>query len=112
MKLQTVAIAAIALFMSGCATKQYGRLTPLSSYEMANYTCRDINIELSKIDAFDASVKEQAHFDAKSALGILGDYGIGNAMAKGSAEKSSTARRKELNMLAAQKNCSVPPVAN
>lgn len=41
----------------------------------------------------------------KSALGVLGDYGIGNAMAKDAAEKSSLERKRQLQALSAQKGC-------
>lgn len=98
--------------LSGCATKQYGRLQPLSSYEMRSYNCRDIAIELSKVDAFDEQIRDQARFNGSSALGVLGDFGIGNSMAKGGAEKSSIERRRQLQMLGAQKECdpaAIPP---
>lgn len=94
-----------ALMLSGCATKQYGRLQPLSSYEMSEYDCKQIAIELSKVDAFDEQIRAQAGFNGASALGVLGDFGIGNSMAKGGAEKSSIERRRQLQMLGAQKGC-------
>lgn len=100
-----VLIAVAAVAVTGCATKQYGRLQPLSSYEMSQYTCRDIAIELSKVDAFDQQIRDQARFNGASALGILGDFGVGNAMAKGGAVKSSIERRRQLDMLSAQKGC-------
>lgn len=110
------AMAVIAgLTLSGCATKQYGRVQPLSAAEMSMYNCRDIALELSKVDAFDAQVRDQGGFDGKSALGILGDFGIGNSIARGGAEKSSYERRHELQMLSAQRGCTtygatpVPP---
>lgn len=97
------------LMLSACATKQYGRLAPVSAFEMTGYTCREIALELSKVDAFDQQVREQAGFDGRSALGVLGDFGIGNSMAKGGAEKSSIERRRQLQMLAAQKGCGAAP---
>lgn len=106
MKTSKIAVAAlIAVAVSGCATKRYGRMQPVSSYEMQAYDCKDIAVELSKVDAFDEQIREGSGFNGASALGILGDFGIGNSMEKGSAEKSSINRRRELNMLAAQKDC-------
>lgn len=102
---KTIVIVAAVLALGGCATKQYGRLQPLSSVEMHDYTCRDIAIELSKVDAFDEQIRDESRFNGASALGVLGDFGIGNSIAKGGAEKSSIERRRELNMLAAQKGC-------
>jgi hypothetical protein len=103
-----VAIVLACVALSACATKQYGRMAPLSSMEMSNYTCREIAIEFSKVDAFDQQIREQAGFDTRSALGVLGDFGIGNSMAKGGAEKSSIERRRQLQMLSAQKGCDAP----
>ncbi len=42
---------------------------------MTNYTCRDISLELSKIDAYEEQIKENSGFNGRSALGILGDFG-------------------------------------
>ncbi len=79
-----VAATIVIIALTGaCATKQYGRLAPVSSYEMANYTCRDIAIELSKVEAFDEQIRDQARFDGASALGVLGDFGIGSSHACG-----------------------------
>ena len=104
-----ILVAAMALAITGCATKQYGRLQPVSAFEMSSYSCRDIAIELSKVEAFDEQIREQSGFDGRSALGVLGDFGLGNSMAKGSAEKSAIERRRQLAMLGAQKGCNPPP---
>lgn len=99
---------ALAVIVGGCATKRYGRLQPLSGVEMAEYDCKAIALEISKVDAFDMQVREQGGFNGASALGVLGDFGLGNSMERGQAEKSSIARRQQLQMLSAQKNCAMP----
>ncbi len=109
---RTTTVILLALAITGCATKQYGRLAPLSSLEMGAYNCRDIAIEISKIDAFDQQIREQAGFDGRSALGVLGDFGIGNSMAKGGAEKSSIERRRQLEALSSQRGCTKVPLAD
>lgn len=103
--------AVLMLALSACATKSYGRLQPISSFEMNNYTCRDIALELSKVDAYEEQVKERSGFDGRSALGILGDFGIGNSMEKGAAVKSAIERRRQLQMLGSQKGCSAAPAS-
>ena len=100
----------LGLMVSGCATKQYGRMQPLSSAEMTNYNCREIVLEQSKVDAFDEQIRDQAGFNGASALGVLGDFGIGNAMAKGGAEKSSIERRRQLQVLSSQRGCDSTPL--
>lgn len=111
MKAIVFAAVAASFLLTGCATKQYGRLQPLSGAEMTAYQCRDITVELSKVDAFDEQIRSQAGFNGASALGVLGDFGIGNSMAKGGAEKSSIERRHQLQMLFAQKGCGAAPAA-
>ena len=93
------------LCLTGCATKQYARATPVSSYEGQQYTCRDIRLELAKVDAIDEQIKQQAKFSAMSVASFLGDFGIGNVAARHAAENSSAQRRAELNSLAASKGC-------
>ncbi len=112
MNRKSIAAALIVVALSGCATKRYGRMQPVSAAEMRAYDCDDIAIEMSKVDAFDEQIREGSGFNGASALGVLGDFGIGNSMEKGAAEKSSIQRRRELNMLAAQKNCEGYPTSS
>ena len=99
----TIAVAGIAL--SGCATKRYGRMQPVTGLEKRQYTCRDIDLEIAKVEAFQQQIAEEAEFNAASALGILGDFGIGNSMERSSAEKSAMQRLGQLRDLKAEKNC-------
>ena len=98
-----VAIAAVAI--SGCATKRYGRAQPVSGVEGQFYTCREIELEIAKVEAFRQQIAEGAKVDWRSVAGFLGDYGIGNAMEKSAAEKSATERMNQLMTLRAQKGC-------
>lgn len=100
-----VAAAIAAVAISGCATKRYGRLQPLTGMERVAYNCRDVDLEIAKVGAFQAQVAEGAQFNMASVLGILGDYGIGNSMERSAAEASAARRLKELNDLKAEKGC-------
>ena len=91
--------------LGGCATKRYGRLQPVSSVEAASYTCRELAIEVSKVEAFLLQVQEGAEVDGASVLGFLGDLGIGNAIEKNAAEKSARERLEQLRELQADKGC-------
>lgn len=107
MKNALMIIAATAVVATtGCATKRYGRVQPLTGLEMQAYTCREIDLEIAKVQAFQQQIAEGAEFNAASALGILGDFGIGNSMERGSAEKSAAIRLGQLRNLHAQKGCS------
>jgi hypothetical protein len=94
------------LVTTACATKRYGRLQPLTGAERVAYNCRDIDLEIAKVGAFQQQVVEGAQFNMASVLGILGDYGIGNSMERGAAEASAARRMKELTDLKAEKGCS------
>ncbi len=110
---RTMTMALIVLSLSGCATKRYGRLTPLSGAEMTTYTCREIAIELAKVEAFEDSIKTGSQTNVASVAGFLGDFGIGNSMEKGSAEKSAVERRQQLRKLESEKGCAnLPPAAS
>lgn len=99
-----VALAATAA-TTGCATKRYGRVQPLTGAEMQAYSCREVDLEIAKVQAFQQQIAEGAEFNAASALGILGDFGIGNSMERGSAEKSAAIRLGQLRDLRAKKGC-------
>ena len=60
-----IVVAAVvpAMAISGCATKNYGRLQPLTGAERVAYSCRDVDIEIAKVGAFQAQVAEGAQFN-------------------------------------------------
>jgi len=99
----------LALLLSACATKRYGRMQPLTEAEQQAYDCEDINLEIAKIEGFRLQIAGGAKINFASVAGFLGDYGIGNAMEKNAAEKSATERMVELQALSAEKGCSSPP---
>ncbi len=94
-----------ALALSACATKRYGRLQPLSSVEQSEYSCRDIAIEISKVEEFESQIEDGTKTNTKSVLGVLGDFGIGNTQEKKAARKTANARLAELEALKSGKNC-------
>lgn len=93
------------ILLAGCATKRYGRLQPLTGAERVAYSCRDVDLEIAKVQAFQQQVVEGAQFNMASVLGILGDYGIGNNMERSAAEASAARRLGQLNDLKAEKGC-------
>jgi hypothetical protein len=101
-----VTVAMLALSLGGCATKRYGRMQPLSGAERSAYSCRELGIEMAKIEAFDDAIKQGSQADARSALGFLADFGIGNSMEKGDAERSASMRKSQISAAQAEKGCS------
>ena len=106
MKSRALILMLCAVLLSvGCATKRYGRMQPLTGYETSKYSCEDIKLELSKIDAFELQVAQGAQFSALSVASFLGDFGIGNVIERDAAIKTAKERRVQLNDVAASKGC-------
>ncbi|AXI84243.1 hypothetical protein FUT69_01245 [Xylella taiwanensis] len=95
--------------LTGCATKRYGRLQPLTSYETSHYNCNQIALELAKIDAFEQQVAQQAKFSGMSVASFLGDFGIGNVLERNEAIKTAKERRTQLMMAHSTKGCDNQP---
>lgn len=98
-----IAVALIAL--PGCATKHYGRQTPLTDFERANLTCREVDIELAKTNGFIQQVGQEAQFSGRDVLAVMGDFGIGNRHELRDAMNSANMRLSQLNALRSTKQC-------
>ncbi|WP_080307016.1 hypothetical protein [Burkholderia pseudomallei] len=105
MKKYLAIMAAVAIVLGGCATKNYGRMGNLTDYERNTMDCREINLEIARVDGFLSHVDEESEFDGRSVLSFLGDFGIGNVLEKDAAKKSARDRRQALDALRATKQC-------
>jgi enoyl-CoA hydratase/carnithine racemase len=107
MQASMIAVAFSALVLvAGCATQRYGRLTPVSGAESQVMTCHDVQVEMAKANGFLSTVHDQrSQMNGAQALGILGDFGIGNAMEGQAAEDSGMQRIAQLRWLDVQKGC-------
>lgn len=107
MKLAIVlCVTAGASLITGCATKRYPIATELSAVEQRALTCRELAIELAKADEIEAKITDTATTDWRSVAGFLGDYGIGNAMAKSEAAKALSERRMSIKAAQVSRGCS------
>lgn len=68
-------------------------------------TCRELDLELIRAEEVRKQISSTAQTDWRSVAGFLGDYGIGNAMAKNDAEKAINARVVAINDAKAEKKC-------
>jgi hypothetical protein len=94
-----------ALIVSACATKRYPMAMPLGAVEASAMTCHDLDLELVRTEGVRKQISDTAQIDWRSAAGFLGDFGIGNAMAKGDAEKAINDRVAALQAARATKGC-------
>lgn len=94
------------LLVQGCATKNYGRQGELTSYESTTMNCREVALELAKVEGFQDKVnREGGKIDTRAVLGFLGDFGIGNSMERSAALKSAMDRKKALKDIQQKKGC-------
>ncbi|EIX9150064.1 TPA: hypothetical protein NPP70_002199 [Klebsiella variicola subsp. variicola] len=85
--------------ISGCATKQYPQAPSLTSEESAALDCAAIKQEIAKTHSIQNEIETTGQFDGRTVLGALGDFGIGNGMAKSEARKKAQARLQQLESL-------------
>ena len=102
------AVALAAVVLTGCATKRYPIATPLSSSEAALMTCRELAIEEERIQTTRTQITDTAETDWRSVAGFLGDYGIGNAMARSEADNALQQRAETIRSAQTNRRCQGP----
>lgn len=102
---KTMAAAAAMLVLAGCATKHYGRMGDVTSVERTQMTCREVTLELAKVDGFIQRVEKESEFNLRSVGSFLADFGLGNVLEKKSALASARERRQALEALRESKQC-------
>lgn len=85
--------------ISGCATKQYPQAPSVTSEESAALDCAAIKQEIAKTHSIQNEIETTGQFDGRTVLGALGDFGIGNGMAKSEARNKAQARLQQLESL-------------
>lgn len=101
------ALVVSALAAAGCATKRYPIAQPFTAAEAAAMDCGDIRLELVRAEQVQAQIADTANLDWRSAAGFLGDFGIGNAMARSEADQAITRRISALREAQAAKGCDI-----
>lgn len=98
----------VGFLFFGCATKHYGRQINLTSYEKDNFTCKELKLEVAKVEGFVNYVSTQSTtIDGKEVLAFLGDFGIGNMIEAQAAQESALIRINDLRRMQVRKECEV-----
>ena len=100
-----LALGLALIALSGCATKNYGTQAPLTDFERQNLSCREIQLEQAKVMGFAQQVDRESQFDGRDVLATLGDFGIGNSVARSSAIDSAKQRYYQLEVAAFDRGC-------
>lgn len=61
--------------------------------------CNAVKLEIAKVHSVQKEIDNTGEFDGRTVLGALGDFGIGNGMAKSDARKKAQARLDQLEGL-------------
>lgn len=93
------AVFAVALLLYGCALKQYPASPPVSVVQTTQLDCRGVQKEIASQQQVQLKIDQTGKFDGLTVLGFLGDFGIGNGMAKSVAQKHADDRMAQLKAL-------------
>lgn len=96
---KSIIIWMLSLSLAGCATKQYAQAPAVTAEESKEFDCKAINQEIAKARSIQSEIDSTGQFDGRTVLGFLGDFGIGNGMAKSEATKKAQARLSQLESL-------------
>lgn len=89
------------VILSGCALKRYPQATAVTDKEASTYDCKTLQSEVAKAHIMQQQIDKTGEFDALTVIGFVGDFGIGNGIAKASANNKVNARLKQLEALKA-----------
>lgn len=92
-------VAAAVALISGCATKQYPQAAAVTGEESSVLDCKALSVEIAKTHSVQQEIERTGDFDGRTVLGVLGDFGIGNGMAKSEARKKAQDRLNQLESL-------------
>jgi hypothetical protein len=99
-KMKKAALIAFGvLILSGCATKQYPQAPAVTNEEATSFDCKALDQEIAKAHSVQQEIQRTGDFDGRTVLGFLGDFGIGNGMAKSEATKKAQERLTQLESL-------------
>jgi len=99
---QRFLIVLLALVLTGCATKQYPQAA-VTPEESATLNCSALDQELVKAHSVQSDIEQTGQFDALTVLGFVGDFGLGNGIAKYNASQKAERRLTQLQSLKAAK---------
>ncbi|HBV91078.1 hypothetical protein NIM72_17070 [Pantoea sp. B550] len=100
---QKVLMGLLVLVLTGCATKHYPQAAAVTPQETATLNCNVLDQELSKAYSVQSDIEQTGQFNALTVLGFVGDFGLGNGIAKYNATRKVEKRVTALQSLKAAK---------
>ncbi|RLM23647.1 hypothetical protein BIY29_10110 [Brenneria alni] len=96
-------LSSIFFLLTGCATKQYPIATPILPEEASAMGCKDLDREIAHVKSIQYQIERTGEFNGRTVLGFLGDFGIGNGIAKSDARDRARDRERQLYSLKTEK---------
>lgn len=93
------------ILLTGCATKQYPQAPAVTTEEAASFDCKTLMLEIAKAHSVQNQINETGSFDGRTVMGFMGDFGLGNGLAKSAASTKADARLMQLENLSTARNC-------
>ncbi|WP_336747946.1 hypothetical protein [Pantoea vagans] len=103
MRKQRVLVVLMTLVLTGCATKHYPQAAAVTPQETATLNCNDLDQELVKAHSVQSDIEQTGQFNALTVLGFIGDFGLGNGIAKYNATRKAEKQVTALQSLKAAK---------
>ena len=100
-----VAAALAALVVTGCATRDFGRMYPVSDAERRAMTCDQIAVEREKVRDFVSTVQRQRETDTYGKVAMVMAVRDPNKADFRAAQRSAIDRGYQLDELARDKGC-------
>ena len=100
---RVVMSAMLVMLLSGCATKQYPQAAAVTPEETAMLDCKMLGQEIVKAQGMQGEIDHPGRFNALTVLGFVGDFGLGNGIARLSASHKADTRLQQLQSLKAAK---------
>lgn len=98
-----VLVVLVTLVLTGCATKHYPQAAAVTPQETATLNCNALDQELVKAHGVQSDIEQTGQFNALTVLGFVGDFGLGNGIAKYNATRKAENRVTALQSLKAAK---------
>ncbi|WP_380178111.1 hypothetical protein [Kalamiella sp. sgz302252] len=92
-------VLTLALLLSGCALKQYPASPPVSDVQQTQLDCPAVEKEIASQQQVQQQIDKTGEFNGLTVLGFIGDFGIGNGVAKSLAQKHADQRMDQLKTL-------------
>lgn len=105
MRAFSITLSVCVILLAGCATKQYPQAPSVTTEEATSFDCKALIQEIAKTHSMQNQIKETGSFDGRTVMGFIGDFGLGNGLAKSAANDKASARLMQLQNLKVARNC-------